>query len=244
MFTSYSQNHARVRNTTQLTIIRILSMIIISMLLLTCNNSSGLINSEMKNTIMQAHNAYIEQSKVNDVVLFTSSVSKQLVYNDDKGIGYGSRAVNSEISNLEKIAESVGARIHWGLDFNGACTPYEHPNVIYGSYCIHTPDVIYINDSNNRFTSRLRYGYVYNTLLHELSHRSIYKTCGVITPEIVKRAGYEDKMEAITNAYAVRYYGANMSKLTENHPDEYIIDDSMRTTLFNLASSIHDGECN
>lgn len=217
--------------------------IMLSVMLIMLTNGSAVMSTRMNDSIIQANNAYIRQSKVNDVMLFTSSVSKQLIYNDDKGIGYGSKALNDEISNLEDIAESVGARIHWGLDFNGACTPYENPNVIYGSYCIHTPDVIYINDANNRFASRVRYGYVYNTLLHELSHRSIYKTCGTTVPDVVKRTGHEDKMEAITNAYAVRYYGANMNKLTENHPDEYIIDENMKTEFFNLATAIHDGKC-
>ncbi|MDD6373522.1 MAG: hypothetical protein PUF97_03455 [Bifidobacteriaceae bacterium] len=108
-------------------------------------------------------------------------------------------------------------------------------------------DKLFINTKAPNYPDVLSSYYFVISVKHELAHRSILITCGTARPDI---AG--DRYEAVTNAYAFAYLGAdekldqdltqqslNQPGLTQDERDQYqryLVTDSDKT----IANQIHD----
>lgn len=71
---------------------------------------------------------------------------------------------------------------------------------------------------------------------HELSHRSIMIVCGTTEPTIAA-----NRTEAVTNSYAVLFYGANRERIAESQRGLY--EYAMDAQSDAIAQAIHDGRC-
>ncbi|MBW3095549.1 hypothetical protein KIH75_09470 [Bifidobacterium sp. 64T4] len=71
---------------------------------------------------------------------------------------------------------------------------------------------------------------------HELSHRSIMIVCGTTEPTIAA-----NRMEAVTNSYAVLFYGADRERIANSQQGLY--EYAMDAQSDAIAQAIHDGRC-
>lgn len=137
-----------------------------------------------------------------------------------------------EMRRLEDEAASVGARVEWSLD---GCEPSAGAAWrTFGRFCASTPDVVYLNGSSRLFASSLRSGAVASTLRHELAHRAVWLMCGTLSPRVARGRG-----EALANAYAIRFYGADHDLLMAGRPAGYRV----TPADYVAAQSVHDGDC-
>lgn len=138
----------------------------------------------------------------------------------------------AEQARLEREAASVGARVVWSLD---GCPPEpgRRPRT-YGRYCTAEPDVIHINPHVRTFAADLRDGSTAATLRHELAHRAVWTACRTPTPPVAGGRG-----EALANAWAIRFYGADRDLLLEGRPAAY----RPGPADFRAADAVHAGDC-
>lgn len=138
----------------------------------------------------------------------------------------------------EQVAKIAGAEIKWNLN-NIPCTGTTSETTV-ALYCPTTPNVIYVNESHKDYETLARSDTFIDSIKHELAHREIDQLCRTTDPTIAN-----GRTEAITNSYAVLYFGANRSSYDNTNtiglktPLAYVPD----AESDEMARQVHQNNC-
>lgn len=149
---------------------------------------------------------------------------------------FGPDASGSYAAAGQALAESFGLTLDYDYSSVYAhcmSAPGTPTDRVTASYCIATPDRIYVNPDFAEYPANLSTPAFLDTVRHEIAHHLIGKTCDTSAPAITGTAN-----EGVTNSYAVLFLGADRDRIRDknNHIPEY----QMSDTTDAIARGIHD----
>ena len=189
--------------------------------------------SDMFDDVSTVTNSY---EKVLDALGATVS---QLHANEAKTVGINTTDGEQAKTKASEVAQTMGVQIVYTS--SSTCEGQSGENSFTaGFYCYgysDSRDKIFINTGRKDWVNLQVDPWFVDVVKHELSHRSIMITCGVLDPKIAV-----NRVEAVTNSYSYLYYGANRALTEKNQEgfDDYKADANTDA----IAKQIHDeGKC-